>query len=224
MGGALGGRLILDIGRWAAVVNAETVTDLGEAEDAGRIPPTLRRRLPQFTRDVVRCALPLMRATPGQPIILSSRYGDLSGAVTLLSDIVRREPVSPSLFGLSVHNAPIGALSLCVDGPGDQTAVAGAGATLDAGLTEAYARLACSEAAEVVLIHADDKLPSAYAALDDGAPGVFVAMTLRRADASDAEAAHIEPASRSAGALVDALARGVRRLSFSPPSLSARAA
>lgn len=220
----MGGSLVLDVVRWAAIVSADTAGQFGEAEEAGCIPAGQRRRLPAFTRDVLRCALPLMRDAPGRPIVLSSPNGDLASTATLLTDITRRDPLSPSLFGLSVHNAPIGALSLLLEGPGDQTALAGDAATLSAGLTEAYTRLATAEAAEVLLIHADEKLPEIYAPFEDDAPGVFVAMVLRLVGASGDAESDIAAGRVGAVALVSALANGAQRLRFAPPSLQARAA
>ncbi len=220
----MGGSLVLDVGRWGAIVSADTAVQFGEAEEAGCIPAGQRRRLPAFTRDILRCALPLMRDAPGRHIVLSSPHGDMISTTTLLTDITRRDPLSPSLFGLSVHNAPIGALSLMLEGPGDQTALAGDAATLSAGLTEAYARLATAEAAEVLLIHADEKLPDIYAGLDEASAGVFVAMVVRLVGASADSEIDIRPGRDGAAALVTALANGGRRLRFAPPSLHARAA
>jgi len=220
----LGGSLVLDVVRWAAIVSAETAVQFGEADEAGCIPTSQRRRLPAFTRDILRCALPLMRDAPDRPIILSSPHGDMASTATLLTDITKREPLSPSLFGLSVHNAPIGALSLCLDGPGDQTALAGGAATLSAGLLEAYARLVTAEAAEVLLIHADEKLPEIYAPFDAATPGVFVAMVLRLVGASADAESNIAAGRDGVIALVAAFANGARRLRFAPPSLQARAA
>jgi hypothetical protein len=220
----LGGSLVLDVVRWAAIVSAETAVQFGEAEEAGCIPAGQRRRLPAFTRDILRCALPLMRDAPGRPIILSSPHGDMISTATLLTDITKRDPLSPSLFGLSVHNAPIGALSLLLENPGDQTALAGDAATLSAGLTEAYGRLATAEAAEVLLIHADEKLPEMYAPFDATAPGVFVAMVLRLVGGSSNAECEIAHDREGAVALVASLSDGARRLRFTPPRLHARAA
>lgn len=220
----MGGSLVLDVVRWAAIVSADTAVQFGEAEEAACIPASQRRRLPAFTRDILRCALPLMRDAPGRPIVLSSPYGDMVSTATLLADISRREPLSPSLFGLSVHNAPVGALGLCLDGPGDQTALAGDAATLSAGLVEAYVRLATAETAEVLLIHADERLPEIYAPFDDSTPGVFVAMVLRLVGASADTESVIAPGRAGAVALASSLAGGSRRLRFAPPSLRARAA
>jgi hypothetical protein len=211
---------------WAAVVSAETAEDFGATEPATVIPAAQRRRLPSFSRDVLRVALPLLRDRPACPVVLSSPHGDLTSTVTLLSDIARREVLSPSLFGLSVHNAPTGALSLCLEQPGDQISLAGDDATLAAGLTEVYARLATQRPSPILLIHADERLPSVYVGFEENeAPGVVLAMLLQAADGS-ATAAPTSVGDGRAGAaeVVDALRAGQTRLRFAPPKVRALAA
>lgn len=220
----MGKSLELDVVNWAAVVSTETAEDFGAAEPATVIPAAQRRRLPSFSRDVLRASLPLLRDHPRCPVVLSSPHGDLTSTVTLLSDIAKREVLSPSLFGLSVHNAPTGALSLMLEQPGDQISLAGDEATLAAGLTEVYARLATQSAPSILLIHADERLPSVYEVFEESdAPSVVLAMMLRRADGS---AAPISVGEGRAGAasVVGALRAGQTRLQFSPPKPKAVAA
>ena len=216
--------LVLDVAGWAALVSADAAEQLGAAESASIIPDQQRRRLPRFSRDVLRCALPLLREAPHTPVILSSPHGDLHSTVTLLTDVARRAPLSPSLFGLSVHNAPTGALSLCLDGPGDQSAIGGGAETLSAGLIEAYARLATDEATAIVLIHADERLPPIYAELDEDTPGVFFALSLRLAGEEAHNAIDVGAGRQGAVDVVQALASGGRRLRFAWRSAPARAA
>ena len=220
----MGKSLELEVLNWAAVVSTETAEDFGAAEPATVIPAAQRRRLPSFSRDVLRVALPLLRDNQHCPVVLSSPHGDLASTVTLLTDIAKREVLSPSLFGLSVHNAPSGALSLMLDRPGDQISIAGEETSLAAGLTEAYARLATQGVPSILLIHADERVPSVYADFEESdAPSVVLAMMLRRADG---EATPVSIAGGRAGAadLVEALRAGNTRLSFALPKLKAAAA
>lgn len=213
----MGKSLELEVINWAAVVSNETTEDFGAAEPASIIPAAQRRRLPSFSRDILRLALPLLRDAPGRPVVLSSPHGDLTSTVTLLSDIARREVLSPSLFGLSVHNAPAGALSLMLEQPGDQISLAGDDATLAAGLTEVYTRLATQAAPSILLIHADERLPPIYEAFEDPhTPGVIVAMVLRRAG-SDGPCLRVDDGRSGAAAVVEGLRAGHTRLQFSPP-------
>lgn len=221
----MGKSLELDVQNWAAVVSGETVEDLGAAEPATVIPAAQRRRLPSFSRDVLRVSLPLLRGQPRCSVVLSSPHGDLTSTVTLLSDIARREVLSPSLFGLSVHNAPTGALSLMIEHPGDQISLAGEDVTLAAGLTESYARLATQDAPSILLIHADERVPSVYEAFEHSdAPSVIVAMMLHRAEGSAAGPISVHEGRSGAASVVEALRAGQKRLLFSPPKPKALAA
>ncbi len=221
---ALGRSLILDVVGWAAIVSAESVEQLGAAADASIIPDQQRRRLPAFTRDVIRCTLPLLVQAPGRPVILGAAHGDMQSTVKLLTDLANREILSPALFALSVHNAAAGAMSLSLDAPGDQTALAGNAATLSASLVEAYSRLTSDEADGVVVCYAEAKLPPIYAEQDENAPGVFLALSLRLA--SDEPADEVAVGTGRAGAIdaARALTAGGRRLRFRIPSFEAVAA
>jgi hypothetical protein len=220
----LGRSLGLDVANWAAIVSTETVEQFGAAAAETIIPAGQRRRLPAFSRLVLRTSLPLLTNNPGCPVILASPHGDLRSTVTLLTDLTKRELLSPSLFGLSVHNAPTGALSLCLEHPGDQISIAGDAATLSAGLTEAYARLATDEAKSVVLIYADERLPETYAAFDTAAPGVFVAAELTLCSDNPRTEALVGPGRNGALVVVRALGAGAGRVRWSPPRVEALAA
>lgn len=214
----------MDVAAWAAVISADSGEQLGAAVALEEIPSRHRRRLPDFTRNVLRCALPLLTAAPDNPVIYAAEHGDLESTVALLSDLARNEMLSPALFALSVHNAPPGALSLCVSPASDHTAIAGGATTFAAALTEAYVRLSTDEIHQVILVLAEERMPSVYAAFDEAAPGAFLAMALRKAGEQSVNGFDVAPARAGVVAGVRALEQGARRVRFSPPSLQARAA
>ncbi|HVZ99873.1 MAG TPA: beta-ketoacyl synthase chain length factor [Caulobacterales bacterium] len=212
--------LSLDVAEWAALLRGQTVERLGAAAAADLIPERYRRRLPGFARDALSCALPLLQDDPAAPVVFCSPHGDLASAGALLSDIARRELLSPTVFSLSVHNAPAGVLSLCVSGPGDHTAIAGGAGTLPAGMIEARARLVLDEAKSVVLVYADERPSGLYADFaEEEAPGVFAALKLRLGSGSAAPTAVVAPTRDGALALVKALEAGARRLRFGLPTV-----
>lgn len=211
----MGTTYALEVADWAALISADSVEQLGAAEGPETIPAQYRRRLPAFARDVARCALPVLRADPNAPVVFSSVNGDLASAVTLLTDLARKELLSPALFSLSVHNAPAGVLGLCLSERGDHTAIAGGDATLSSALLECFTRLADEDVESVVLIHADERLPSAYAELDNDTPGAIITARLRRAQNADG-AGPVAPGRAGAVALARALHDGARKLGFSP--------
>ncbi len=220
----MGRSLILEAAAWAAVISADDAEQLGAAGPASDIPATLRRRLPAFSREMIRCTLPLLRETPKAPVIASGTRGDLDSTVKLLTDLAQGELLSPALFAFSVHNAPAGALSLCLTPNGDHTALAGDDGAFAAALTEAYARLATGEAESVIVSHAEARDPDFYEHLGDSkTPGVFLALRLSHAT-NDAAAHDLAPTRSGLIALARALEAGARALRFTPPAYKARAA
>jgi len=73
---ALGRSLVLETAAWAGLTSADVVEQWGAAGAASEIPAALRRRLPPFSRDMVRCTLPLLREahelTPDDPEVLNN--------------------------------------------------------------------------------------------------------------------------------------------------------
>ena len=113
-------------------------------------------------RMAVQVAYWCQAAEPGVPMVFASRYGDATRSLELLAEVVRGEAVSPTGFGLSVHNA-IGALYSIARGErAHQVAVAAGVASAAAGLVEAVALLA-DGAPEVNVVCYDAPLPGAYA-------------------------------------------------------------
>lgn len=218
----MGRSLVLETTAWAGIVAADNAEQLGAAGAAAEIPAALRRRLPPFSRDMVRCTLPLLREAPETAVIASGTRGDLESTVKLLTDLANGELLSPALFAFSVHNAPAGALSLCLKPTGDHTALAGDREAFAAALTEAYARIATGEAESVIVAHAEERDPAFYEHLgDQTTPGVFLALRLTRAHG---EAQHeLAPGRAGLIALARALEAGATRIGFAPPSLRAAA-
>src|SRR5690606_21595806 len=69
------------------------------------LPVRLRRRLSALGRMAVQVAYWCQSAASGIPVVMASRYGDAERSIALLTDLARQSPLSPTAFGLSVHNA-----------------------------------------------------------------------------------------------------------------------
>lgn len=105
-------------------------------------------------------------ADSGVPLVFASRHGDVARSMELLHALVADEPLSPTTFGLSVHNA-IGALYSIIRGHrGNQLALAAGKATIEAACVEAAALLA-DGATEVRIVAYDPPLPALYSAFLD---------------------------------------------------------
>ena len=76
------------------------------------IPPMIRRRFRVLGKSAVGAALPLVEDGESIPSIFSSRHGDTSLTISVLEDIAREAPISPTSFSLAVHNAISGLFSI----------------------------------------------------------------------------------------------------------------
>jgi hypothetical protein len=85
-----------------------------------QFPAMLRRRFGALGKCAMGAALPIVEPDEAIPSIFASRYGDMALTLTLLEDIARNEPMSPTGFSLAVHNAVSGLFTI---GRNDTSAV-----------------------------------------------------------------------------------------------------
>ena len=80
--------------------------------------------------------------TAGVPLVFASRHGDVQRSFELLEQMARDEPMSPTHFGLSTHNAVIAQYSIARGLTGNYLATAagvvGGGAAIMTAVPEAY--------------------------------------------------------------------------------------
>ena len=142
-----------------------------------QVPPMVRRRLNTLGRTALQVAFDVHTPAPEVPVVFGSRYGDTSRSLELLAELVRREPLSPTGFGLSVHNA-IGAMYSLIRGDhANYVSVAAGPGTAAAAVVEAAGLLA-DGAPEVVVVYCDAPLPGSYAVFEDG-PALLYAWAWR---------------------------------------------
>ncbi|WP_166926565.1 beta-ketoacyl synthase chain length factor [Xanthomonas sp. 60] len=143
---------------------------LGEQTPAlSEVPAMQRRRIERLGRMAIQAACWCEDgegADSGIPLVFASRHGDVARSMELLNALTRDLPLSPTGFGLSVHNA-IGALYSIARGyRGNYLALAGGRATVEAACIEAAALLA-DGAQEVRLVVYESPLPEVYADFAD---------------------------------------------------------
>jgi hypothetical protein len=96
------------------------------------------------------------------PVVFASRHGDTSRVIDLLLDLARSSSLSPTSFGLSVHNAIGGLFSIARSDRAGMMALAGGNSTIEYAVLEACSLL--HEGAGLVLLVAYDcPLPPIYA-------------------------------------------------------------
>jgi hypothetical protein len=85
----------------------------GSSEPAlSDLPPMLRRCAGGLAKMALEAAQRCFGNRRDLPIVFCSRHGEADRAVSLLTDLVNSEPLSPTSFALSVHNAASGLFPL----------------------------------------------------------------------------------------------------------------
>jgi hypothetical protein len=130
------------------------------------MPAMLRRRAGLLGRMALEVAYECLDGRTGVPTVFCSRHGEVGRAVELLDDLARGEPLSPTAFGLAVHNASAGLFSIARADRANHVALAGGTATLEHAVIEACGLLA-DGADMVLLVACDAPLPDALAAFED---------------------------------------------------------
>jgi hypothetical protein len=200
-------KLTLHVEDWGAVHAGGGIS--GNVADVEAIPSAFRRRLAPFMRSAIRVMLNVM--TPESELVFASQYGDMPTTAAILKAIAEKDLVSPTAFSASVHNAAP-ALSLQLLGVRQShTAIAAGDASLRAGLTESYLRLASGDAANVALIFCDAPLPPPYEMYEEepSEPEIFMGVRLALA-ATGEPGMTVGPGRAGALALAAALEKGAR--------------
>ncbi|MDY7563014.1 beta-ketoacyl synthase chain length factor [Pseudomonas sp. 10B1] len=144
--------------------------DIGDtAPDVSFLPAMQRRRLSRLARMAFSVGWPLADGREQLPLVFVSRHGETPRTFEILSELAAEQPLSPTQFSLSVHNAVIGLWSIMRGETSEMTALAAAGDGLEHGVIEAGALLA-EGASAVLLIITEEQPPEAYVAWVDDVP------------------------------------------------------
>lgn len=138
------------------------------------LPPMQRRRLSPLARGVFACAWPLADGYANMPLVFASRHGETSRNFGLLQSLAADEPLSPTAFGLSVHNAIAAQWSIIRR----ETAESVALSVADDGLEHAFieAAMLFEQGHEnVLVILAEEQPPHPYVPWVDDAPFSYAA-------------------------------------------------
>jgi hypothetical protein len=130
------------------------------------MPAMMRRRLNHLGRFACQVAWWCQKQPDSAPMVFASRYGDSERSLGLLGDLVQGQPLSPTAFSLSVHNAYSALYGISRGHTGNTVAVCAGRATVGAALTEAVALLA-DGAPEVLVVFYEAPLPEHYTVFQD---------------------------------------------------------
>jgi hypothetical protein len=185
---------------WSCWLSGTLAADPDAQPDVSQLPPLLRRRLDRLGRMALHTAWSCLDDMEAAEFVFASRHGALRRTVDLLIALAHDEPLSPTLFSVSVHNGTAGLYSIARRDHRASTAIAAGRDTLGMGLLEGAAMVAAGTS-QVLVCYADDCLPLPYvtapgAASDACAP--FSISLLLKPAAPDQEAFRLAPGNHAA--------------------------
>lgn len=169
--------------RWAT----SPIAVVGDETPALRQMPAIqRRRLERVGRLALQVAYGCQtEPDPSVPLIFASRHGDLVRTLEMMQRLARDEPLSPTQFGLSTHNAIAAQYTIARQLTANHLAVSAGLATAEAAFLEAISLLN-DGAQEVLIVVYDTRMPGAYQGCSDEPEGDY-AWACRVAVARDGE-------------------------------------
>ncbi len=177
---------------WQAWARGERGIESDGEPRLEQMPPMLRRHAGRLGRLACDVAYRVLDGATGVPVVLCSRYGEVGRSVDLLGALARGTELSPTAFGLSVHNAVGGLFSMARHDTANCVALAGGDESAECGILEACGLL--TEGADrVLLVIADCPLPPVYASFADVEPRAFAWGCLVETPATDALTLACEP-------------------------------
>lgn len=178
---------LTDRSQWMGWADAPFLPQ-GEGTPAlAEVPAMQRRRIERLGRMAIQTACWCEGAEGADsqvPLVFASRHGDVARSMDLLASLVAEEPLSPTGFGLSVHNAIAALYSIARGHRGNYLALSAGQATVEAACLEAAGLLA-DGAREVRIVVYESALPDVYAEFADE-PDPFFAWCWRLAPAGSA--------------------------------------
>lgn len=139
------------------------------------IPAMQRRRLSPFAKVALHCALEASGEYQANiPCVFSSRHGDLHRTTKLIENIALSKDLSPTQFGLSVHNAAAGLFSIFTGNRAPLSAIAGGQSSFMQGLLDCVAKLEANDLSRILFVYCDLQVPECYRpyVVDDTSIGI----------------------------------------------------
>ncbi|MDV5768179.1 beta-ketoacyl synthase chain length factor [Stenotrophomonas maltophilia] len=147
--------------QWLGWAEAPYLPHGGDTPALAEVPAMQRRRIERLGRMAIQTACWCedgQGADSDVPLVFASRHGDVARSMDLLGALVGDQPLSPTGFGLSVHNAIAALYSIARGHRGNYLALAAGQATVEAACLEAVGLLA-DGAREVRVVVYESPLP-----------------------------------------------------------------
>lgn len=145
-----------------------------------------RRRLSPFAKVALHCALDAVGSQPHtMPVVFASRHGDLARTNKLIESVAANDELSPTQFGLSVHNAVAGLYSILTHNTAAISSVAAGEATFMAGLLDAVCKLHIHPQGRLLYLYCDLPVPECYQGYLAPQAGIGLALLLEKRKDND---------------------------------------
>jgi Beta-ketoacyl synthase, N-terminal domain len=149
--------------QWARYGSNHTSSTTDSLPKAQRIPPMLRRRLGSLGKAAIASAEDTISDIPVfMPTVFCSQHGDLHRTLSLLESLAENEPLSPTHFSLSVHNAIAGIYSIARKDPSPTSAICCSVDDVSAALLETQMILNEQQCQYALCVVHDEPLPEFY--------------------------------------------------------------
>lgn len=147
-----------------------------------QVPAMQRRRLSRFAKLTMQCVLDILTDEKEDlPCVFSSRHGDLHKTSKLIEDVAEKNDLSPTHFGLSVHNAVAGLYSIFSNNKQAMTATSAGEDSFLMALIDGYAKLESQKLDKILVVYTDEVVPSKYSQyVSDVEKTISIALILQR--------------------------------------------
>jgi len=200
-------------GQWLAWAKAPYRIGEGADPAVAAMPAMLRRRAGFLGKMALEVAYACLDGRTDVPTVFCSRHGEVTRAVDLLGELALGEALSPTAFGLAVHNASAGLFSIARADRANHIALAGAGATVEHGVLEACALLA-DGAPQVLLVAYDAPLPALLSGFEDCDEQPYAWAWLMTPAAGDVISLSLDAPGDASAPAPDAMPAGLQVLRF----------
>ena len=149
---------------------------LSKSPELGFTDPMFRRRLSQISKMTIQVVHDLLPIDNNTHMFFLSFRGELSKQFSINKMMINDKALMPAAFSLSVFNAPIALASMALGLKGGYTALYPANNSFDMGFAAASAALESrlskqtENNSEIVLVYADEMIPSEYIEIHNGNP------------------------------------------------------
>ena len=143
--------------------------------DAAFLPRMFRRRCGPLARVMLKTAFDCCETQelPEVATVFGSRHGNINESVDLLDRLARRQPLSPTTFSHTVHNAQAGLFSIAASNRCASSSISAQEDSFACTYLEAMTLLERTPERPVLLVIADVPLAATFARLIDEKPAAY---------------------------------------------------